>query len=385
MVTDDLDLPPSPSGLEERYRRLLRVLPRPYRVIREEEMVDVFLQERVDADPDSADLTLKFGVPGPAESWSVLQLAMRARFATTPERARAQAQAVRVATLGGLVVLAVQAIDTAWARLLLSEFPMYRFAQDFGPAASWSATPGWVVVQEWLPAAWIVVLLAALIGQRALGQLVGAATIVATLVIAAVSGMPVADSPLMLILKACLVAGLAAVASHAPPARRGLWITAATTGAFAVAAMTTIAWFWPPARDVIGWVFANVIGTGAGFWCMAAAAAAFALLVLRSLKVAIPTGVILGVCVFSTVALLTRVESLITWLSVPPASGARAAITPAAAQLIIVAAITLTAAIIGTTRYRRLPARGEPSNTGPHISEDQSRRHSSGSPGATAL
>jgi hypothetical protein len=374
MVTDDLDLPPSPSGLEERYRRLLRVLPRPYRILREEEMVDVFLQERVDADPDSADLTLKFGVPGPAESWSVLQLAMRARFWATPERARAQAQAVRVATLGGLVVLAVQAIDTAWARFLLGEFPMDGFTQDFGPAAWWSAAPGWAVVQEWLPAAWIVVLLAALTGQRALGQLVGAATIVATLVIGAVSGMPVADSPLMLILKAGLVAGLATVASHAPTARRGLWITAATTGAFAVAAMTTIAWFWPPARDAIGWLFADVIGAGAGFWCLAAAAAAFALLVLRSLKVAIPTGAILGVCVFSTVALLIRVESLITWLSVPPASGARAAITPAATQLIIVAAITLTTAIIGTTHYCRLPARGEQSNTGPHPSEDQSRR-----------
>jgi hypothetical protein len=48
-----------PSPLEVRYRRLLRVLPRPYRAAREDEMVDTFLENEFRADPENADITAR--------------------------------------------------------------------------------------------------------------------------------------------------------------------------------------------------------------------------------------------------------------------------------------------------------------------------------------
>ncbi|MFD5827011.1 hypothetical protein ACFWGZ_16190, partial [Lentzea sp. NPDC060358] len=63
------------SNLERRYRTLLKVLPGWYRRDREEEMVGIFLAGRED------DLDLEHGWPGWGETWAVLGLAVRTRFA----------------------------------------------------------------------------------------------------------------------------------------------------------------------------------------------------------------------------------------------------------------------------------------------------------------
>src|SRR5699024_8900635 len=96
--------PDEPCALEVRYRRLLRVLPRPYRRAREQEMVDTFLDSAFDADPDNADITAKYGNVGWRETVSVLALALRLRWADPvgPERYRVRLAALHLAVVAVL-------------------------------------------------------------------------------------------------------------------------------------------------------------------------------------------------------------------------------------------------------------------------------------------
>ncbi|MEO6083206.1 MAG: hypothetical protein ABIQ18_08870 [Umezawaea sp.] len=88
------------SNLENRYRRLLRVLPRWYRAEREEEMVGLFLADRTD------DLDLEHGWPGWGETGATLALAARARLGVVggPPRAAVVGEVVRLVALIGLLV-----------------------------------------------------------------------------------------------------------------------------------------------------------------------------------------------------------------------------------------------------------------------------------------
>ncbi|PRY34739.1 hypothetical protein [Umezawaea tangerina] len=88
------------SNLENRYRRLLRVLPRWYRDEREEEMVGLFLADRTD------DLDLEHGRPGWGETGATLALAVRTRLAASaaPDRAVVLGDVVRLVAMVGLLV-----------------------------------------------------------------------------------------------------------------------------------------------------------------------------------------------------------------------------------------------------------------------------------------
>jgi hypothetical protein len=88
------------SNLENRYRRLLRVLPAWYRAEREEEMVGLFLADRTD------DLDLEHGWPGWGETGATVALGVRTRFAASdaPARAVAVGDVVRLVAMLGVLV-----------------------------------------------------------------------------------------------------------------------------------------------------------------------------------------------------------------------------------------------------------------------------------------
>lgn len=96
------------SRLEDRYRRLLGVLPAWYRERREDEMVGTFLADRDD------ELDLEYGWPGWGEAWAVAVLAVRTRLAAPggPPRAVAIGDAVRLVALLGLVAHAAGSLTT---------------------------------------------------------------------------------------------------------------------------------------------------------------------------------------------------------------------------------------------------------------------------------
>jgi hypothetical protein len=101
------------TGLERRYRCLLRALPRWYRAERAEEMVAAFLADRDD------EFWMEYGWPGWAETWAVLVLAVRTRLAgfAAPPRVIALGEVVRGIALLGLLAHAVMA--AAWLAAVL--------------------------------------------------------------------------------------------------------------------------------------------------------------------------------------------------------------------------------------------------------------------------
>ena len=111
-------------GLEQRYRRVLRLLPGYYRQQWEEDMVAAFLDSWLTGDPYEDGCVLEFCRPGWPEVASVAGLAARLYLggAATPRRYFAWGQAVRRAVLAVLLVHAVLGLEvlvrTAWSRRL---------------------------------------------------------------------------------------------------------------------------------------------------------------------------------------------------------------------------------------------------------------------------
>ncbi|MET9633542.1 hypothetical protein ABZX92_39395 [Lentzea sp. NPDC006480] len=136
------------TNLERRYRLLLKVLPAWYREDREEEMVGLFLIERTD------ELDLEHSWPGWGETFAMLGLAVRTRFA-------AVSAPVGALRLGGVVrwlgVLGLLLSFTYIALSVRSEI-LVRSMPEFPPQP-----PPWVMLSHFLPVVAFVLLLR---GQR---------------------------------------------------------------------------------------------------------------------------------------------------------------------------------------------------------------------------
>jgi hypothetical protein len=121
-MSTDLDL-------EDRYRRVLRLLPGYYRDKWEEDMVAAFLDSRLTGDLDEDVYAILFGRPGWREVASVAGLAGRLYLggAAAPRRYFAWGQAIRCAVLAVALVQAVRGLEvlmlTAWSRHLLGWLP----------------------------------------------------------------------------------------------------------------------------------------------------------------------------------------------------------------------------------------------------------------------
>src|SRR3984957_7912963 len=107
-MSGDLDL-------EQRYRRVLRLLPGYYRDKWEEDMVATFLDGWLTGDPDEDSVTMEYDRPTRQEIVSVTGLAARLRLGGTgaPRRYFAWGQAVRNAVLGVMLAHAVGAARAA--------------------------------------------------------------------------------------------------------------------------------------------------------------------------------------------------------------------------------------------------------------------------------
>jgi hypothetical protein len=146
------------TRLEERYRRLLRVLPAWYRAEREREMVDVFLEER--ADRTDADLDAEHGWPGWGETAAVAALAVRTRVGGdgAPPGPRALGDTVRAAAGVGVLLAAAATLAGVVGRIAAtvagpSEAAVVTEALLHpGDAGGWWASTAFVLGLSWLPA-----------------------------------------------------------------------------------------------------------------------------------------------------------------------------------------------------------------------------------------
>lgn len=106
---------PARPRLEARYRRLLGLLPAWYRAEREQEMVEVFLDDRAARHRDTGELDAEYGWPGWGEAAAVAGLAVRVRIGGPgdPPGPRATGAVVRAAATGAVLLSAGIAGATA--------------------------------------------------------------------------------------------------------------------------------------------------------------------------------------------------------------------------------------------------------------------------------
>ena len=223
-------------GLEQRYRRVLRVLPGYYRDQWEQDMVAAFLDSWVSGDPDDDEWALEFCKPTWDEVASVAGLAARLYLggAATPRRYFAWGQAVRNAALGVLLVHAVLGLEvlvrTAWSRRL--------FGLPAPPASLAVLSPGGVLPTVFyvVNVAWIVIFAALVLGHHRTARILAVLTIVPDLVallqaqLTGVVPAPFGPWAWWVLFSLAPVAAMAAFHSDAPPPARLPWLLALPAG-----------------------------------------------------------------------------------------------------------------------------------------------------------
>jgi hypothetical protein len=166
--------------LEQRYRRVLRLLPGYYRDRWGEDMVAAFLDGWLTGDPDEDSVTMEYDRPTRQEVASVAGLAARLYLggAGTPRRYFAWGQAVRRAVLAVALVHATQGLGNlaflTWRRHQDGWFPAL-------PASLAGPLPGgvWPAVMNTVDISWIVIYIALVLGHHRTARIIAAVAIAA--------------------------------------------------------------------------------------------------------------------------------------------------------------------------------------------------------------
>jgi hypothetical protein len=211
--------------LEQRYRRVLRLLPGYYRDTWEEDMVAAFLDGWLTGDPDEDSVTMEYDRPSRAEIASVVGLAARLYLggAGAPRRYFAWGQAVRGTVLALLLVHAVLGLDglmvMAGTRQLAGYLP--------APFSSiWTSV--WYVAYY----TWILTFVALVLGHYRAARVIVVLAIIPDLagtLQAQVTGTiqaPYFSWAFCVLLVLAPVLAMAAFHRDAPPVARGRWLLA---------------------------------------------------------------------------------------------------------------------------------------------------------------
>jgi hypothetical protein len=219
--------------LEDRYRRVLRLLPGYYRDQWEEDMVAAFLDSQVTGDEDEDEYTLEFGRPAWPEVASVAGLAVRLYMggAGAPRRYFAWGQAVRRAVLAVALVHAAQGLAgltfLIWRRHPAGWLPAL-------PASLAGPGPGgvWPAVTHTVDYAWIVIFAVLVLGQHRAARVIAALAAAASLLVllqAQFAGLlerPLGAWSSWFLLDLGAVLAMSAFHRDAPPAARAPWLLA---------------------------------------------------------------------------------------------------------------------------------------------------------------
>ena len=231
------------NALEDRYRRVLRVLPAEYRAEREEELVATFLESTWTGDEEYDAWLRECGRPDLPEVLSVLALAARVRLAgrAGDPGAYAWGQAVRalvlVCLLVNALVLPMALAQHVW---LAADLPLPAATRDAiigsPQVPAWLSAVDWLVLLTWFSAFLALVLgrrrVAAGLALTALAPLVASALLAAADVV--LGRAPRSGSPATLLtlitINVLLVLALAAFHDGAPPLDRRRWLARLAIG-----------------------------------------------------------------------------------------------------------------------------------------------------------
>jgi len=260
------------TRLEERYRRVLKLLPAPYREVWEEDMVATFLAGVVTDDPEANEFAADYGRPSWPEVVSGAALAVRLRLggAGAPPRYAVWGAAVRRAVLICLLVnaasSAVGLIFTLW---LAGRLPLLAPPSEEVLMASPAPTLWQLAGLLWLPGYLLLVF-----GQTRAARWLAAVAVASSLItiVLNVHG-PAVAAWFNVALDAVVVAGLAAFRADTPPVARRPWLVGLALAIGVVSGYLVLTPFSEgiPALD---W---------AGLCCVAVALAGLAHLVTRAL------------------------------------------------------------------------------------------------------
>jgi hypothetical protein len=226
----------SGPGLEQRYRRVLRLLPGYYQDKWGEDMVAAFLDSWHTGDPEDDEWALEFCRPTWPEVASVAGLAGRLYLGGTgtPRRYFAWGQAVRNAALAVLLVHAVLGLNvlvrTAWSRRLFG-FPA-------PPPSLLTASPGgvWPTVFYMVNAVWVVIFVALVLGHHRTARVLAPLAIVPDLVallqaqFTGIMPAPFGTWAWWVLFNLAPVLAMTAFHPDAPPAARRPWLLALPGG-----------------------------------------------------------------------------------------------------------------------------------------------------------
>jgi hypothetical protein len=340
------------NRLEERYRRVLRLLPRQYRQAWADDMVAAFLESMQSTDPETTAYLRDYGRPSVAEVASVGSLAVRLRLGgvDSPPRLFAWGQAVRLAVLLSLLANAVPAAAgiavTVWLSGRVGWLPT--------PSTEWTpATPSviWQGVGQLTAYGWLGAYLALVLGHRRVAQGIAVLAVVPPLVMTAVlqfSGVaPLTVSPWATsLLDVLVVAAMAAFHRDAPPVRRRPWLVALPIGLLLVPVPLLVAQTSGAALRFLD---------GPGISCVLVTAAMIGYLAGR-----VPPGRApgtprwpLALTLLAAAALGLRLVTLVDQRGQVPGATPTAAI---AVQIVAVLAVGVPLAGLARRALRRLPA-----------------------------
>ncbi len=224
-----------PPRLEQRYRRVLRLLPGYYRAQWEEDMVAAFLDSWLTGDPYTDECVLEFCKPAWQEVASVVLLAVRLYLggADAPRRYFAWGQAARNAVLVLLMIHAVRGLDGL--RLVFLARGRHPLGIVPAPPAVMAPVPGiawpdavWYVAGY----AWIVILVTLVLGHYRAARVLAVIAVVVDLAWLAqgqVTGAllsPFGSWAFWLLHDLAPVLAMAAFHRDAPPPARWPWLLA---------------------------------------------------------------------------------------------------------------------------------------------------------------
>jgi hypothetical protein len=216
-------------NLEQRYRRVLRLLPGYYRETWEEDMVAAFLDAWMTGDPDEDSVTMEFDRPGWREVVSVAALASRLYLGGVGAARRyfAWGQAVRQAVLALVLVHAMVSLNglvfLTWSRGLLG--------LPAPPASLAAATPAGIWPSVWYAGyyAWIVVFAALVLGHYRAARVTAVLALIpdlTSLLDGQFTAAPIGPWAFWVLLNLVPVLAMTAFHRNAPPAARRTWLLA---------------------------------------------------------------------------------------------------------------------------------------------------------------
>lgn len=348
------------SLLEQRYRRVLRLLPADYRQAWEEDMVASFLQAAYAADPDDPE-GVEISSPSRAEVASIATLALRLRVggAGAAPRPFAWGEAVRRVALIGLLAHTIGALVGALFMVWISgQLPGVMRLVDAEPAGF---TNRWLALWSLAGLLWLPAYLSLVYGHHRAARNLAVAAFVPGLITSLVG---LADTVpgftlsqvYWLLFDAVPVLALAAFGPQAPPVRARPWLIALPAGVAATIAALLAA--QPvPGRELL----VQALADWPGLWCAALTAAAIVhLIATRPPQRRTPTWP-LALALLVPAVLGLRLTTLLDYLgfAAPTADNAPLA-TIGLIQCAVLLGIGALLAGVAAHRLRHLPTAAPP-------------------------